>query len=149
MHELPHNHSKNPKHAHPPPCVGPYRNTCNNAGPFLDILSIVEVFSSRFFSFSLLDQVLLLPIYNTPKSKSNHVFQSSFQVQSLSFPFITAQPLAFLPQPTSKSSSSSHLFASPKSLCQFPSKNLIHKSPEVFSLDCRDCIPFQQLTKTH
>jgi hypothetical protein len=76
MHELPHNHSKNPKHTHPLPCVGPYRNTCNNSKPFPDILSTAKVFSSKNFSFSLLDQVLLLLIYNTPKSKSksNHTF---------------------------------------------------------------------------
>jgi hypothetical protein len=72
MHELSQNHSRNPRHAHPLPYVGPYRNTCNNCGPFPDIFSTTKVFSSGFFSFSLLDQVLLLPIYNTPKSKSNH-----------------------------------------------------------------------------
>jgi hypothetical protein len=54
--------------------VGPYKNTCNNSGPFLNILSIREVFSSGFFSFNPLDQILFLLIYNTPKSKSNHTF---------------------------------------------------------------------------
>jgi hypothetical protein len=74
MHELPHNHSRNPRHAHPLPCVSPYRNTCNNFRPFLDIFSTTKVFSSRFFSFNSFDQVLFLLIYNTPKSKSNHIF---------------------------------------------------------------------------
>ncbi len=74
MHELSHNHCKNPRHVHPLPCVGPYRNTCNNYGPFPNILNTTEIFSSGFFSFSFRDQVLLLPIYNTPKSKSNDTF---------------------------------------------------------------------------
>jgi hypothetical protein len=69
MHELSHNHSKNLRHTRLLPCVGPYKNTCNNFGPFIDILSTSEVFSSIFFSFSPLDQVLFLPIYNTPKIK--------------------------------------------------------------------------------
>ncbi len=74
MHELPHNHSRNPKHVHPLLCVSPYKNTCNNSRPFPDIFSTAEVFSSGFFSFTLLDRVLLLLIFNTPKSKSNHIF---------------------------------------------------------------------------
>jgi hypothetical protein len=37
---------------------------------------------------SLFDQVLLLPIYNTPKSKSNHIFLVLYYLcWSLSFPF--------------------------------------------------------------
>jgi hypothetical protein len=96
MHELPHNHSENPRHAHPLPCVRPYRNTCNNFKPFLDIFNTAEVFSSGFFSFNLPDQVLLLPIYNTPKSKSNHIFLVLYYLcWSFNFPFITPQPLAF------------------------------------------------------
>jgi hypothetical protein len=79
MHGLPHNHSKNPRHVHPFPCVGPYRNTCNKSKFFPDILSTSEVFSSRFFSFSPFDQVLLIPIYNTLKSKSNHTFLVLFK----------------------------------------------------------------------
>jgi hypothetical protein len=55
MHELPHNHSRNLRHAHLLPCVGPYKNTCNNIGPFPDILSTAKIFSLGFFSFSLLD----------------------------------------------------------------------------------------------
>jgi hypothetical protein len=71
MHELPHNHSKNPKHAHPLPYVGPYKNTCNNSGPFPDILSTSKVFLSGFFSFSFLNQDLLLLIYNTQNQNQN------------------------------------------------------------------------------
>ncbi len=147
MHELPHNHSKNPRHVHPLACVSPYRYTCNNSGPFPDILRTAQVFSSGFFSFNLLDQILLLPIYNTPKSKSNHTFQFSLQAQSLSFPiYHTIAPcLHFLSLPQI-SFSSSHLFASPKSPCQFPSRNLIHRSLKTFSLGYRNYTPSQQLT---
>jgi hypothetical protein len=60
MHELSHNHSKNLKHVHPLLCVGPYKKTYNNIGPFPNILNTMEVFSSRFFSFHLLDQILVL-----------------------------------------------------------------------------------------
>ncbi len=147
MHELPHNHSTNPKHVHPLLCVGPYRNTCNNSKPFLDIFITVEIFSLGFFSFSLLDEVWFLPIYNTPKSKSNHTFSPLFKSSHLTSLFITPQPpcLHFLNLPQI-SSFSFHVFASPKSLCQSLSKNLIHRSPETFSLGCRNCIPSQQLT---
>jgi hypothetical protein len=72
--ELSHNHCKNPRHVHPLPCVNPYRNTCNNYGPLPNILNTTEIFLSGFFSFNFLNQVLLLPIYNTPKSKSNDTF---------------------------------------------------------------------------
>ncbi len=147
MHELPHNHSKNPIQVHPLPCVGSYIKTCNNFRHFPDILSTTKVLWSRFFSFSLLDQILLLPIYNNPKSKSNHIFvQSSLQAQSFSFPLITLKPLAFISLTCLQSSSSSHLFASPRTLCQSPSKNLIHIFFKAFSLGYRYCIPFQQLT---
>ncbi len=87
MHGLPHNHSKNPRHVHPFPCVGPYRNTCNKSKFFPDILSTSEVFSSRFFSFSPFDQVLLIPIYNTLKSKSNHTFLVLFKSLATQFLF--------------------------------------------------------------
>jgi hypothetical protein len=76
MHELPHNHFRNPRHTYPLPCVSLYKNTCNNSGPLHDVLSIVEVFSSRFFQSNPSNQVLFLSIYNTPKSKSNHTFES-------------------------------------------------------------------------
>jgi hypothetical protein len=102
MHELPHNHSRNPKHAHPLPTVDPYINTCNNSGSFPNILSTMEIFSSRFFSFNLLDQVLLLHIYNTPKSKSKPHFVNPFSsVQSFSFFFnhITTPCFNFLHLP--------------------------------------------------
>jgi hypothetical protein len=90
MYELPYNHFRNPKHVHSLPCVSPYRNTQNNSWPFPDILSIAKVFSSRFFSLSLLDQVLLLLIYNTSKSKPNHIFLIIYYLcWSFSFPFIT------------------------------------------------------------
>jgi hypothetical protein len=95
MHKLPHNHSKNPRHVHPLLYVSPYINTCNKSEPFPDIFSTAEIFSSGFFSFNPLDQILLLPIYNTPKSKSNHTFWSYLQVQSHSFLYVTPQPLAF------------------------------------------------------
>jgi len=49
-HELSHNHSKNPRHGHPLPCVGPYKNTCNNSGPFFNILSTVEIFVVRILA---------------------------------------------------------------------------------------------------
>jgi hypothetical protein len=74
MFELSHNHSRNPRHIHPFPCVGPYRNACNNSRPFPDILSIAKVFLLGFFSFSSLDQVLLLPIYNTPNQNQTTLF---------------------------------------------------------------------------
>jgi hypothetical protein len=139
MHELPHNHSRNPRHAHPLPlpCVGPNRNTCNNSRPFSDILSTTEVFSSWFFSCILLDQILLLPIYNTPKSKSNHIFLVLFCVGHLTSFLSYHNPLAFT------SLASYHLFASPKSPYQSPSKILIHRSIETFSLGYRNCIPSQ------
>ncbi len=73
-HELPHNHSRNPRHVHPFLCVAPYKNTCNNFGSFLDIHSTTKVFSSGFFRSSHSDQVLFLFIYNTPKSKFDHTF---------------------------------------------------------------------------
>jgi len=76
-HELPHNHSKNPKHGHPLLCVGPYRNTCNNSRPFFDILSTTEVLSSRFFQSSSFNQVLLLSIYNNQSPNSTHSFHFS------------------------------------------------------------------------
>jgi len=49
MHEWP--HSRNPRHAHLLPCVGPYENTCNNFRPFFDILSTTKVFLLGFFWF--------------------------------------------------------------------------------------------------
>ncbi len=135
MHELPHNHSINPIHVHPLPCVTPYKNTCNNFGPFLDILSTTKVFMSRFFSFNLLDQIQLLPIYNTPKSKSNHIF--------LVFPPCVGHLVSFLSHHSHAFISSSfHLFASPKSPCQSLSKNLIQISFEMFSLGYKDWISF-------
>ncbi len=51
MHERPHNHSKNLRHVHLLPCVGPYKNTCNNSRPFLDIFSTPKVFLLGFFWF--------------------------------------------------------------------------------------------------
>ncbi len=80
-------------------------------------------------------------LFTTPQNQNQttRFFKSSFQVQSLSFSFITTQPPAF-------TSSLFHLFASPKSPYQSPSKNLIHRCPETFSLGYRDCIPSQQLT---
>ncbi len=111
MHELPHNHSRNPKHAHPLPYVGPYRNTCTNSRLFPNIRGTTQVLQLGFFSFSLFDQVLLLPIYNTPKSKSTHFFLGLL----ISFHFITPQPPTFISSACLQSSSF-HLFASPKSL---------------------------------
>jgi len=69
-HELSHNHSRNPRNVHPFLCVGPYKNTCNNFGPFLDIHSTTEVFSSGFFQSSHSDQVLLLSI-TTPQNQNS------------------------------------------------------------------------------
>ncbi len=129
MHELPHNHSRNPRHAHPLPCVNPYINTCNNFGPFPDILNTAEVFSSRFFSFRLFDQILLLPIYNTPKSKANHTlfFSLPYKPNHLTFLLSPHSPLPSLPQPASKP---------PPHLISLPPQNpFANPFPEIWSTD--------------
>jgi hypothetical protein len=69
MHELSHNHSRNPRHTHPFLYVGPYGNTCNKFEPFPDIFNTTEIFSSGFFLFNLLDQIMLVPI-STPKNQN-------------------------------------------------------------------------------
>jgi hypothetical protein len=98
-HELPHNHSTNPKHIHPLLCVGPYRNTCNNSRPFPDILNTMKVFLSWLFQSSPFNQFLFLYIYNTPKSKSHHTFQYYKKSSNLVF-FHHWRTSFSLPQPT-------------------------------------------------
>jgi hypothetical protein len=146
MHELPHNHSRNPKHIHPFPCVGPYTNTTTTLDLFLTFLAQWKS-SRRDSSHSVFLIKTYFYLSTTPHNQNlTTFFLSSLQIQSISFPFITITPcLHFLNLPQI-SSSSSHLCASLKSPCQSPSKNLIHRSPKVFSLGCRDCIPSQQLT---
>ncbi len=96
-----------------------YKNTCNNSQPFPNILSTTEDFSSGFFSFSLLNQVLFLPIYNTPKSKSKpHFLVIPLKSNHLASLLSHHSPMPSFLQPASKSSFSSHLFATPKSPCQ-------------------------------
>ncbi len=145
MYELLHNHSKNTRHVHPLPCVGPYRNTCNNSGPFLNIFSTVKVFSSRFFQSSHFDQHVLLSIYNTPKSKFDHLFcpPESLAIQLIFPPHRTCLHFFNMHQ---ISSSSFHLLASPKSPYQFLYTNLIHKVLEQFSLNNIDYLLSHKLS---
>jgi len=117
-HELPHNHSINLRYVHPLSCAGPYVNTCNNSRPFLDILSTTEVFSSGFFWSSPLDQIQLLPIYNNFKIKIwPHFFVLSKTKPLTFFLSLPSTYLHFLSL-LQTSSSSFHLFMSPKSRCQ-------------------------------
>jgi hypothetical protein len=136
-HELPHNHSRNPRHAHPLPCVGPYRNTCNNSKPFPDILNIVEVLSSRFFRFSSFNQVLLLSIYNTQSLNPTHTFHSSRKSNNLTFLHHQKTPVHFFSL-HQISSTSSHLLTSLKPFCQSSCRNMIHRAHEEFSLSSRN-----------
>ncbi len=127
MQELLHNHSRSPRHAHPLPYVDPYRNTCNNFGPFPDIFNTSKVFSSRFFQSNPIDQILFLSIYNTPKSKFDHTFLSSQKSSNLTYLSSLKKFLPFL-NLFQISSSSPHLLTSPKSPYQSPYKNLIHEA---------------------
>ncbi len=70
-HELPHNHSRNPWHNHPLPCVGPYRKNIKPLDLFL-ILGIVEIQSSGFFWSRSLNEVLFLTDYHSQNPKSLH-----------------------------------------------------------------------------
>jgi hypothetical protein len=75
-------------------------------------------------------------LFTTPQNQNQTTlcslpYKSSHLASLLSHHCPLLSFLTFLPYPASKSSSSSHLFAS---LCQSPSKNLIHRSPKTFSL---------------
>ncbi len=78
-------------------------------------------------------------LFTTPQNQNQTIFFliliTSLIIQ-LPFYHITAPCFHFLSLPLVLLLISS--LCLPKSLCQSPSKNLIHKSFEVFSLGCRD-----------
>jgi hypothetical protein len=91
-----------------------HKSSCQKKFPFIYLIK---------FYFSYLQH---------PKIKiKNTFFSPPCFSYSLSFLFYHTTTFC-LP-----SSSSFHLFASPKSLCQSPSRNLIHRFPKAFSLDYR------------
>ncbi len=111
----------------------PKETHTNTSRPFLDILSATKVQSSRFFQSNSSNQILFLSNYNTSNPNPTHIFQYFKKSNNLAFLQHQKTCLHFLSL-HQIFSSSPHLLASPKSSCQSPCRNLIHKAHEEFSL---------------
>ncbi len=115
---------------------------------FLTFLAHQKSFCQDF-SHSVFLIKICFYLFTTPKIKIKIKPHFLIIVPSLitQLPFYhTTTPCLHFLSMSQISSSSSHLFASPKSPCQSPSKNLIHRSFKAFSLGCKNYIPSQQLT---
>ncbi len=69
MHKLSHNDSKNLRHVHPFPCVGPYKNTCNNSKLFLTFLA-QQKSSCQDFSHSICLIKFCFYFFTTPQNQT-------------------------------------------------------------------------------